>query len=635
MADSQNLLAQYARHGSESAFQELVSRYLGLVYSTALRLVGGDTHLAEDVAQTVFIALARKARTLAREPLWLGGWLHRHTCYVASTTMRTARRRQARERQVMEMNALEDHTTANLARIAPVLDEAINRLEARDRQAILLRFFEQRDLRSVGQALGTTEDAAQKRVSRALEKLQGLLKQEGVVLSVAALGTGLTVGAVKAAPVGLAARISATALSSALGSSGLILNLLILMARAKLKGALAVGAVLLVSVGISVYHGGRPSAAPMPEAPGEASMGNETDPAGAVLSAVSQPQRKTPPEPPPALQDALANLWRALREKPVDEQGHVTSQKVFNALRLFGPDAKAAIPILLDGLVETNSSVGTCSYWGFQFLGHQADETIPSLVGLFRSESLPRDVRICALQALHCMGAAYETRPADVSAIAVAVPDLIYLLRDRDIKIRERAADTLRFIGSYAQEAVPILTESLSFSSSREEAIAELNQRWAGKAAVDEVSIQRERDQLTGWYRISAAEALSAIASDAQAAVPWLTELFTNSDPRVRFVAGVDLWRLAGCTNGINVIAAGIYPPGDRDRPWNQALDALGEMGPAAQAAVPNLLRLCDFADVKNVREPALKALWKIDPETAAQVPPVPQVPAPAASSSP
>src|SRR4029077_8388761 len=138
------LLAEYATTGSEAAFRELVACYVDLVYSAAVRLVNGDTHLAQDVTQTVFADLARMARKLSREVM-LGGWLHRHTCFVASKTMRGERRRRARERQSVEMNALQDHTETGLARVAPILDEAINQLGAADRTAILLRFFERLD----------------------------------------------------------------------------------------------------------------------------------------------------------------------------------------------------------------------------------------------------------------------------------------------------------------------------------------------------------------------------------------------------------------------------------------------------------------------------------------------------------
>lgn len=102
MTEHQTLLAQYATNGSEEAFGELVARYVNLVYSTAVRLVDGDTHRAEDVVQTVFADLARLAKTLS-PGVMLGGWLHRRTYHVAMTLMRSERRRQNRERQAAEM----------------------------------------------------------------------------------------------------------------------------------------------------------------------------------------------------------------------------------------------------------------------------------------------------------------------------------------------------------------------------------------------------------------------------------------------------------------------------------------------------------------------------------------------------
>src|ERR1035437_8223404 len=109
MTDSQTLLSLYARTGSESAFRELVSRYIDLVYSTAFRLVGGDAQSAQDVTQIVFVALAAKAGTLPQDVM-LGRWLHQHTRFAAGKLMRTERRRQLRERQAAEMNAVEDHS---------------------------------------------------------------------------------------------------------------------------------------------------------------------------------------------------------------------------------------------------------------------------------------------------------------------------------------------------------------------------------------------------------------------------------------------------------------------------------------------------------------------------------------------
>src|SRR2546423_5464609 len=171
MAHGEQLLAEFVNNGSEAAFREIVARYVDLVYSAAVRLVNHDSHLAEDVTQTVFADLARMAPGLSAKVL-LGGWLHRHTCFVASKARRGERRRQLREKKAAEMNSTEDNHGDELASLAPILDEAINQLGSEDRRAILLRFFEQCDFRAVGEALGSNEEAARKRVSRALDKLQ-------------------------------------------------------------------------------------------------------------------------------------------------------------------------------------------------------------------------------------------------------------------------------------------------------------------------------------------------------------------------------------------------------------------------------------------------------------------------------
>ena len=190
----------------------------------------------------------------------LGGWLHQHTYHVATMTLRADRRRQSREREAVEMNTLQDDSGAGWREVAPILDEAITQLGSEDRTAILLRFFEQRDFRSVGEALGSDEDAARMRVNRALEKLHSLLKHRGVTLSVAALGTALATEAVTAAPAGFAGSVAATALASAATGTAKTLGVLKSLTLAKLTlGAAGVGvAVLLVAL---LFHQRQPKPA--------------------------------------------------------------------------------------------------------------------------------------------------------------------------------------------------------------------------------------------------------------------------------------------------------------------------------------------------------------------------------------
>jgi RNA polymerase sigma factor (sigma-70 family) len=252
MTESRELLAQYVNTGSEAAFGELVTRYINLVYSTALRLVGGDTQLAEDVTQTAFINLARMSKTLSNEVM-LGGWLHQHTFHLASTAARGERRRKAREREVSEMNMLQDTSAAGLRDATLLLDEAITQLPSEDRTAILLRFFEQRDFRSVGEALGTSEDSARMRVNRAVDKLHGLLTARGVTMSAATLGTALTTEAVTGAPAGLAAAITTAALSGATVTTAPVIAATKAIAMTTLQKTV-ITAALAVAVGTGIYE---------------------------------------------------------------------------------------------------------------------------------------------------------------------------------------------------------------------------------------------------------------------------------------------------------------------------------------------------------------------------------------------
>lgn len=213
MTETQQLLAKFVDQGSEIAFRELVERYVNLVYSTAMRMVNGDHQTAEDVSQMVFADLAKEARRLSKDTR-LGGWLHRHTCFIAAKTLRGERRRRNREREALTMNTLNDDAPGTSPGISQELDEAINQLAEIDRAAIVLRFFEQHDFRVVGSCLGISEEAARKRVTRALEKLNNRLSRRKIVLPAAGMAALLS-GSAISAPAGLASGIVAPALAAA------------------------------------------------------------------------------------------------------------------------------------------------------------------------------------------------------------------------------------------------------------------------------------------------------------------------------------------------------------------------------------------------------------------------------------
>src|SRR5688572_23533441 len=161
--DDSVLLRQYAENQSDEAFAALVTRHINLVYSVAVRCVG-DAHQAEEVAQAVFILLAKKAAQLRHDKA-LSSWLFQTTRLTASNFVRSETRRHRREQEAHMQSLVNDQGGDIWRRIAPLLDHAVAKLNETDRQAIVLRFYERRNLREVGAALGTSEDAAEKRVS--------------------------------------------------------------------------------------------------------------------------------------------------------------------------------------------------------------------------------------------------------------------------------------------------------------------------------------------------------------------------------------------------------------------------------------------------------------------------------------
>jgi RNA polymerase sigma factor (sigma-70 family) len=240
MIEDSELLRRYVLEKSEAAFAELVNRHINPVYAGALRRLGGDTHLAEDVTQRVFTALAAAAGKLAGRSV-LAGWLHVTTRNIAAQVVRTERRRTARELEAHTMNDSSQGDPARLAdweRLRPVIDGAMDELDERDREAVLLRYFEDRSLAEVGARLQLTENAARMRVDRALERMHGLLLRRGVNSTVGALALVLTSQAKVAAPGGLAATVTGAALSGAVAGTA-SLALLNLMSTAKIITTIA------------------------------------------------------------------------------------------------------------------------------------------------------------------------------------------------------------------------------------------------------------------------------------------------------------------------------------------------------------------------------------------------------------
>jgi RNA polymerase sigma factor (sigma-70 family) len=222
MDDDSALLRQFVENHSDEAFAELVRRYVNLVYSTALRETRGDSHRAEETTQLVFIDLARKAPSLVNRTV-LGGWLYLSVAFAAARLARADRRWHRREQEanaMYESNAESSARDLDWNRLWPVLDVVMREMEQRDREAVLLRFFEGLSFAQIGERLRFTEDTARKRVERALGKLQSLLERRGIKSTTAALASVLAAEAVTAAPAGLAGAATGAALTAGGGAIG-------------------------------------------------------------------------------------------------------------------------------------------------------------------------------------------------------------------------------------------------------------------------------------------------------------------------------------------------------------------------------------------------------------------------------
>src|SRR5215469_1245767 len=262
MNDDLVLLRKYAQKNSEEAFAALVSRYVNLVYSAALRQVR-DGDLAAEVTQAVFIILARKAGALGEKTV-LAGWLCRTARYASANALTVQRRRQRREQEAFMQSQLEQQHVSHpsqvetWAQIAPLLDAGMGKLSRKDHDALVLRFFENKDFVDVGAAMGASERAARVRVRRALEKLHRYFDQRGIGSTTDFLAREMSANFVQAAPVVLATSVTGAVMAKGATAStvAVIQGTMKIMAWTKTKIAVVAGgcALLAGTTAMGVYN---------------------------------------------------------------------------------------------------------------------------------------------------------------------------------------------------------------------------------------------------------------------------------------------------------------------------------------------------------------------------------------------
>jgi len=253
MPSDLELLQRYVVEDSQEAFGELVRRHVDLVYSAALRRVGLDAHLAEDVTQDVFAELARRSpRLLDRQAL--EGWLYTTSRFKAVDVVRRASRRRIRETLLMNANQMADTAEPDWEQLRPAIDEALDSLSKADGEVLILRYFRNRSFAELARTLSLSEDAARMRSARALERLKAALAKRGIRSTAEALGLILANTAVAAAPFSLAARVTERVLAVAKGGASAAGTALHATQAVKIAAGVATLALLLASAATAVHE---------------------------------------------------------------------------------------------------------------------------------------------------------------------------------------------------------------------------------------------------------------------------------------------------------------------------------------------------------------------------------------------
>jgi RNA polymerase sigma factor (sigma-70 family) len=239
MPGDSELLRQYAQGRSEAAFAELVRRHVDFVYGVALRHAR-TAHRAEDATQAVFTDLAHKAREVAHRTE-IVGWLYTSARYAAYKIVRSEVRREKREQEaeMIQGRSASPRPEADWREIQPLLDDALNGLGEKDRSAVLLRCVKNLSFAEVGAAVELSEEAARKRVDRALDRLRAQLTRRGVASTAAALALALTEQGAMAAPSSLAASVSSAAIAAG-NATPLLTGLIQIMSTSKIVAGAAV-----------------------------------------------------------------------------------------------------------------------------------------------------------------------------------------------------------------------------------------------------------------------------------------------------------------------------------------------------------------------------------------------------------
>ncbi len=575
------LLRDYAACGSEPAFAEIVARHSGLVYSAALRQTGCPD-LAREVAQSVFIDLGRKAPAMVDKlapDVSLAGWLYRATRYAVLNVLRHEHRREAQERRAMEHFNSPTETERDWELVAPVLDEAMDELGEADREALLLRYFQGQDFRAVGRALGVSDDAAQKRVSRALERLREFLSKRGVTVSANALALVIATNAVEAAPLGFTTAVSAGVFSGKLGlaTTAAKVGRTIVMSTIH-KTLITVG--LLGFFGTMTYQAYRASKQPnkLVQAAAIADTTTQDDNGPRRFAPFKSVNNRSNPRTAPDLAKLAADLRSALYAVPSSRFGTrvYPPEEVIQALVSFGVNRKEAFPTLQQAASDPDTEVrkrAISAMW---------------LVGASSTPKLATTNRHLAQLRLGVVG---ESAPE-------AKPFLWKVLsEEKDHYVVGMALSSLQNIGFDANE-IPALTDLMSHTAN---------------------------EQLLRYLPEAITKTIETDPAGAAPFLPSLEALLTSSDSGLRFEAACALAKHEAARNPqiLPVLVAGLMSQNNLQQ--LMALETLQRIGPVAEPALQAILDFGDATTDKVMKDVAFKAIGKIKTDLRSTLPEVEQ----------
>ena len=497
------LLREYVERDSGEAFAQIVARHVNKVYSTALRHTG-NPHSAEEITQAVFVILAKKSRHLSRRVI-LSGWLYQTARLTAVTFIRSEIRRARREQEAHMQTIADENESDAWTQIAPLLDAGMATLNETDRHAVVLRYFDGKSMSEVGAALDVNEDAAKKRVNRALEKLRKFFMKRGVSSTTAIIAGAISANSVQAAPMALAKSVLTVAVAkgAVAGVSTLTLTkaALKLMAWTKVKTAVAIGIVIVAGAGSVIVK-------------------NEFFPSE------------------PSYQGRRLSEWLAEIANPQSEETH---DKAREAIRHMGVKT---LPFLLANLAaekQANDDLYRQAILAFNALGPIARPAIPKLTNLL--EQNPGYVPL----ALADIGP--DAMPEILNALTNANGS--FWVRDNAAAALANAIHSGKITPEEAKDSFPVAIHNLTYTNNN--SLLQNNTRHRAASLLNALKLEPDisvpaliRGLENSNFSVAAecARALGGFGKSAKPAIPVLSAAASSTNNYLSSAATMSLYAI-------------------------------------------------------------------------------------------